>query len=206
MSLLFLDTETNTKLLRDQPYDDPAQPHIVQLGIMLTDDDGRDRSAFKTLIKPDGWAMSPEAQKVHGISIEQCIEYGIPIHTALTVLAVTISRGPQILICHNVDFDERVVRIECSRNDHPQSLNQIPYRFCTMQRSTRFCKLPGRFRGQHKWPKLDEALEILCGRRLEGAHDAFADVQACRDIYLRVRQLEEEAGIRITHTKHAEAF
>lgn len=204
MSLLFLDTETNAKLLRDQPYDDPGQPQIVQLGILLTDDDGHDRAAFKTLIKPDGWAMSPEAQEIHGISIEDCIAYGIPIQTALTTLGVFISRGVNTLIAHNVEFDETVVRIECKRYDHPQVLNTIPVRFCTMQRATRWCKLPGRFKGQHKWPKLEEAFEILCGRKLEGAHDAFADVTACRDIYLRVRELEKEAGIQITHTKHTE--
>jgi hypothetical protein len=40
--ILFFDTETNGLTLNDQPASHPAQPHLVQLAAILTEDGGRE--------------------------------------------------------------------------------------------------------------------------------------------------------------------
>lgn len=59
--------------------------------------------------------------------------------------------------------------------------DQVKPWFCTMKSNTH---LTG-----GKWPKLEEALQKLCGRTLgEFAHDAMYDVKACKDIFFATRK------------------
>jgi hypothetical protein len=51
-----------------------------------------------------------------------------------------------------------------------------------MKVSTDLCKLSGQY-GDFKWPKLSEALEILCNHKLEGAHGALADSHGCLKLF-----------------------
>jgi DNA polymerase-3 subunit epsilon len=60
--------------------------------------------------------------------------------------------------------------------------------FCTMLAAKPHCKIPATAAqiragyakpGDYKQPRLEEALKILLGEDLEGAHDAMADVLGC---------------------------
>ena len=60
-----------------------------------------------------------------------------------------------------------------------------------MMASSFVLKLPGRFGNSYKWPKLSEAYETLVDEEgFEGAHDAMADVRACRAVYYKLKELE----------------
>ena len=61
-------------------------------------------------------------------------------------------------------------------------------RICTMQSSTDYCALPGKF--GYKWPKLQELHQRLFGNRFEEAHDAAADISATYRCFCRLRDLD----------------
>lgn len=56
------------------------------------------------------------------------------------------------------------------------------------------CKLPGQY-GDWKWPKLTEAYQHAFGKTFDGAHDALADVRACKDVYFYLHPKPPEAKI-----------
>lgn len=198
MNILFYDTETTGKFERDYPLTHPSQPHIVQFAGLLTDEDGNEIMDFKTLVRPtDDWNMHPKALETHGITIEQCQKFGIPIATVLHVIYVTPA---DLAVAHNNEFDESVVRVECKRNNRDQVLSHIPERFDTMKASTDLCKIPNEHYPGFKWPKLEEAYEILLGKKIENAHDAMADVRACKDIFFYIKRLNQKPDDDIPFT------
>lgn len=52
-------------------------------------------------------------------------------------------------------------------------------------------KAVGRF--HHKTPNLGEAYRHFFGRDFDGAHNALADVSACRDIYFAMQDMKDAA-------------
>jgi len=71
--------------------------------------------------------------------------------------------------------------------DYP--FNGIPS-FCTMVSSVEFCKLPKPFgKAGYKWPRLDELHHELFGFNFDNAHDARADVAACKNCFFKLREL-----------------
>lgn len=135
---------------------------------------------FSTLVKcPD--EVQKGAFAVHGISQEMS-------QTGLDPLAVCrwiagVAAKCEMIVAHNSQFDIKVMDFEFRRSElggfNPPNV------FCTMKASTELCELPGRY-GNFKWPKLEEALPILCGETLEGAHDALADTRGCRLLFLEL--------------------
>ena len=177
---LFHDTETTGKT---------ATSNICQMAMMLVDRERNVVGVFKTLIKPAGWAIHPEAHAVHGVTLEECEAYGLGIKSALGLFNAWAAKA-DIYIGHNPDFDIARMKYEGEANGFPVVFP--PETFCTMKGSTQHCKLPGHNAGQYKWPTLQEAHEVMTGKRLEGAHDSFNDVRATARIYFHLIDKERE--------------
>jgi len=177
------DVET-TGFKKNGPLIQDGQARIIQIAMLLCDEDGKHMSEFSTLIKPDGWTISEGAQKVHGISMETCEAYGIPMKTALKTVH-EMMRQSKLLIFHNAAFDWSLFEIEYAyAGVEPPRIE----RFCTMLASMNICNLPGQY-GKPKWPKLAEALPIMCGRELgDGAHDAMIDTKGCKDLFFELKR------------------
>lgn len=91
------------------------------------------------------------------------------------------------VVAHNIQFDMNIMAAQFARIGH--EFNTSEGIFCTMRASSVVLKLPGRH-GQFKWPKLIEAYQSLVDEEgFEGAHDAFADVKACRSVYYKLKEL-----------------
>ena len=58
--ILFWDSETTGLPDFNLRARDPAQPHIVQLAAILTDDGGSVYESHNVIIKPDGWTITKE--------------------------------------------------------------------------------------------------------------------------------------------------
>ena len=58
--------------------------------------------------------------------------------------------------------------------------------YCTMKQTTNLCKLPGRYPGSYKWPKLAEAYSHIFNEDLQDAHTADADAKACARIFFHL--------------------
>jgi DNA polymerase-3 subunit epsilon len=192
MNLLFLDTETTGLADFNKRARDPSQPHMVQMAAILTDDTGKHLEEHNVLIKPDGWTIPKEASDVHGITNEVAA-IGIAEKLASEILLAMI-RKSQLVVGHNIMFDKFIARIAMRRfkliTDEDDAAWKATPTFCTMREMTDVCKLPGKIAGKFKWPKLTEAYLVAFEKSFDGAHDALADLRACKEIYfwLKVRK------------------
>ncbi len=189
MAILLFDTETTGKTDFKLPFDHPTQPDLVQLGALLTDDDGNIISTVSTLVSPMNWTIGAEAERVHGITTEKCAQYGLP---GCVVLAMfnNLIRVANRVVCHNAQFDIMVMRTFAYRLAKPDRTKESDI-FCTMQAYTARCKIPkvkyATENDPYKWPTLKETYQHVFKKDFEelygGAHDALVDIRATRDVY-----------------------
>lgn len=194
--ILFKDYETTGLADFNKRASDPNQPHIVQMACMLTTDDGKVMESHNVIIRPDGWTIPKEASDIHGITQEIAIEFGIPESTAIRLMWSMIEKS-RLMVAHNLMFDKFLSRIAGRRfglliDDKDEWWKALPG-FCTMRETTELCNLPGKIAGRPKWPKLTEAYYHIFGKSFDGAHDALADVTACKEIYF---WLQNEAHLK----------
>ncbi|MBM3426982.1 MAG: PHP domain-containing protein, partial [Bacteroidetes bacterium] len=175
---LIFDTET-TGLPRS--YNAPMSdldnwPRLVQLAWQLHDDRGRLLSNKNFIIRPEGFTIPYNAEKVHGISTKRALEEGHPLHEILQVFREDVAQT-KYLVGHNIGFDIHVVGSEFLR-----AALVMPFEgkseLDTKDISTNFCALPGGKGGKFKWPTLTELHQKLFGVGFEDAHDAAYDVDA----------------------------
>lgn len=179
MKLVF-DTETTGLIKKGVPLSDPSQPRVVQLGAILFEDDGTVRGELNLIIKPDGWTVPQVCVDVHGITTEIAEKCGVPIAIALSAFN-RLSLLADTMIAHNFDYDDQVLRGEFERLGRPAEFAK-KNNFCTMKAATEVVKIPSA-KG-FKYPRLQETHKFLFGEEFEGAHDAMADVRACKRVYL----------------------
>lgn len=184
--ILFYDTETTGLPNWKVPSEDESQPHIVQLGAILADDETGDViQSMDMIILPDGWEIPEEASEIHGITTEMALKVGIPENVVLdTFLAM---RGNADRVAHNRTFDQRIIRIACKRYSSEDVIDRWAEKddhHCTMLAAA---KIIG-----GKWPKLEEAYKHFTGKDLENAHTAMADTKACMEIYFAIKAIDQE--------------
>jgi DNA polymerase III epsilon subunit-like protein len=176
---LFFDTETDGLPSPRHPF-----PRLVQLAWILGDADGAVIDEASVLVRPEGFSIPFDAVEIHGITTERALAEGIPLADALSAFAAAAARAASV-VCHNAEFDCRVVAGECRRLARPDPLRRLP-RVCTMKGSTAYCRLPGRH--GWKWPRLSELHRILFGTGFDGAHDAAVDVRATMRCFHALRR------------------
>ena len=175
---LIFDTET-TGLPRD--YNAPISdldnwPRLVQLSWQLHNADGSLRSAHDYIVKPEGFTIPFNSEKVHGISTQRALAEGHALGEVLTKFNEDLQYTQQT-IGHNVDFDLNVTGAEFLRAEIETSLLNIE-KVDTKDASTDYCKIPGGRGGKYKWPTLSELHEKLFGVPFDGAHNSAFDVDA----------------------------
>lgn len=203
---IFYDAETTGLPDFKAPSEAEHQPHIVQLAALLVDLDTRETlHTMDVIIRPDGWSIPEESSAVHGITQEHALEVGVSEESAIKEFMDLW--GGRLRIAHNEQFDARILRIALMRflGDVAHSSSglsiadewkQSPAQ-CTARMATPVCAIPptgrmkavGRF--HHKTPNLGEAYRHFFGRDFDCAHNALADVNACRDIYFAMQDVKE---------------
>jgi DNA polymerase-3 subunit epsilon len=196
--ILFKDYETAGLADFNKRASDPSQPHIVKMACMLTTEAGEVMESHNVIIRPDGWSIPKEASDVHGITNEIALEFGIPEAVAISLMWSMIEKS-KLMVAHNLMFDKFLSRIAGRRfglltDDKDEWWKQLPG-FCTMRETTLLCNLPGGRGGQPKWPKLTEAYSHIFGKSFDDAHDAMADVSACKEIYFWLKTKPEQCRV-----------
>lgn len=196
--IIFFDTETSGLPDYLAPSNAAHQPHLVQLAHILCEDDGTEVESANVIIRPDGWVIPDEVAAIHGITTEIAMEKGVPMTDAMEGF-LAARRRAGLRVAHNVSFDDRVMRIAMLRHglvrEDIEALEAAP-KFCTVQATTMLVNLPPTEKmlaagfNKPKPPKLVECIRHFFGEELEGAHDAMADVAACRRIYFHLKTLE----------------
>jgi DNA polymerase III subunit epsilon len=169
---LILDTETSGFL--------PAG-RAVQVGAIVVDGEFRVKAEANFLLSwGEAYEMHPKALEAHGISREQAQQFGVDPALLLEVLAQMAARA-QTLVCHNLDFDRKIIENLAARAQKPNPLAGLKH-YCTMLAMTPVCDIQ-RKGGGTKWPNLQEAHRFVAGFDFDGAHDAMADVRACARVF-----------------------
>jgi len=179
-TILFLDTET-TGLPTNwkAPYD--QWPRMVSLAFSLVRGD-EILGQNEYIIKPDGYEIPLEASNIHGITTEEAQVKGNDIQMVLIQLATMVELA-DLVVFHNSSFDTGIISGEQMRMGYYASdwmSSNAPKIFCTKEKSTNICKIPGNM--GYKWPSLAE-LCAFCGVENKGAHNALNDVIATKQCY-----------------------
>ena len=189
MNLLFFDCETNgLPIDYKASYTDVNNwPRVLSLSWILTDICGNILNQHYSLIRPDGWGVPTEKFWVdHGYTQAENMEKGLPIAEVIEKFMADKHQAA-VLVAHNLNFDHRIVWAEIIR------LGLTPksgmHKICTMMKSTSHCRLPGKNGKGYKWPKLEELYQVLFQKSFDGAHNALADVEACRQSFFELMRL-----------------
>lgn len=197
---LIFDTET-TGLPRN--YNAPISdldnwPRLVQLAWQLHDERGGLISQQNFIVKPEGFTIPYNAEKIHGISTQRALKDGQELTQVLKEFEKDLERC-HYLVGHNIGFDISVVGAEMLRSKRPGNL-QEKESLDTKDLSTDFCAIPGGKGGKYKWPTLLELHTKLFGKGFGDAHDAAYDVDATAKCFfglIKEQVLPPEKGIAI---------
>ena len=175
---LIFDTET-TGLPKDwnAPLEDLDNwPRLVQLAWQVHDAYGKLISTQNFIVKPEGFTIPYNAEKVHGISTKRALEEGELLNKVLEVFTEDLKKA-EVTVGHNIEFDLNIVGAEYLRTVQANPLATVAS-LDTKDASTDFCAIPGGKGGKFKWPTLTELHTKLFGKAFEDAHDAAYDVDA----------------------------
>ena len=184
---LFFDTET-TGLPRNwkAPVTDLNNwPRLVQLAFLFFDTNGHKISGGDFIIRPEGFSIPSDASLIHGISTERALQEGKPLTSVLQEFQSLIGQA-EVLVAHNMSFDEKIVGAEFLRNGMPNSI-PAKRKICTMESSTSFCAISGPY--GYKWPKLSELHYKLFRTGFDEAHNAAVDITATAKCFWELKRL-----------------
>lgn len=173
---LFFDTETTDRR--------PNRARLVQLAAILSYPDGREAMSMNFIVKrPDG--IPAEVVAIHHISQEISMALGHDEGTALVAFEQMV-KCATIVVAHNISYDVGVMEHAYRLMDGPDAKPFDGKKlFCTKDNTTSICRLPKKG-GGFKWPTLQEAYFHFFNENFDGAHNAMADVRACRDVFFAV--------------------
>ncbi|MFA5555481.1 MAG: DNA polymerase III subunit alpha [Flavobacteriaceae bacterium] len=188
---LIFDTET-TGLPRNwsAPITDTDNwPRCVQIAWQLHDAMGNVVEHQDYLIKPDGFNIPFDSERVHGISTELALEQGIPLQEVLEKFNIALSKA-KFVVGHNVGFDLNVMGCEFHRYLVDTELNNKPILDTCTEDTAELLKLPGGRGGRFKLPTLTELYQFLFQESFSEAHNATADVEATTRAFLELIRKE----------------
>ena len=187
MNILFFDTETTgvPKNYKAPVTDLDNWPRLVQLGWIVYSDDVL---VYKTerLVRPEGFIISEQVSKIHGITQEKALTNGGLLYDVLGHFSGNIDEC-DLLVGHNVNYDLNVVGAEYLRFWGNNPLNGKKT-VDTMLSSTQYCNFPGNY-GKPKWPKLHELYQKLFNEPLAQTHTALDDIENTAKCYFELRKI-----------------
>lgn len=186
MKYAIIDTETSGLFDFAQPADAAGQPRLAALAIIVIEPPSETAIEHTFLIRPDGWAMSPEVTAINGLTTEYLAAHGIPVADAISVYASLIDGGC-IVAAFNAQFDTKIMRGEMRRAGIPDRFESTP-NICLMRGLTQHCRVPKKTGNGYKFPKLSEACAYF---KLEqpAAHSAMGDARSAFALFREMHKL-----------------
>lgn len=188
---LIFDTET-TGLPRSwsAPITDTDNwPRCIQIAWQLHDEMGNLIEHQDYLVKPEGFNIPYDAERIHGISTELAMEQGISLQEVLEKFNIALSKTKYI-VGQNVGFDVNIMGCEFYRGGITSNLSQLPVLDTCTETTAELLKLPGGRGGRYKLPTLTELHQYLFGEPFAEAHNATADVEATTRCFLELIKRE----------------
>ncbi|WP_312139346.1 DNA polymerase III subunit alpha [Sphingobacterium sp.] len=176
---IIFDTETTGLPKRwDAPITDTDNwPRCIQIAWQLHDEMGRMIEHQDYLIKPDGFNIPYDSEKIHGISTALAEEQGIPLTDVLVKFNEALAKA-KFVVGQNIGFDINVMGCEFHRYSVDSPMASMPILDTCTEVTAELLKLPGGRGGRFKLPNLTELHSYLFGVPFAEAHNATADVEA----------------------------
>ena len=200
---LVFDTETTGLPLnyRAPLTDFNNWPRMVQIAWQIHDIKGDLIEVKNYIIKPEGFTIPYNSEKIHGISTELAHKKGLPLKEVLSFFTEALN-SVEFIIGHNISFDNNIVGCEFLRSGMTNVL-ESKTSIDTKEESTNFCQLPGGRGGKYKWPNLSELYNKLFGESFAEAHNASADVEATTRCFLELIRLSVIPFQKVGMDEHA---
>ncbi len=190
-----VDCETSGLRKPHAPPDDPTQPRMVQLSCKTVR--GSDRACvhrFTRIIRPDGWSIEADAERIHGISERAAYQCGIALPIVLAELRASVSISTKIIGFNLLGFDAGVIDLALrdAQADGTWWRRRRQDMIDLMEVCQPILALPGLY-NDYKLPSLEEAMNALVYHTTENdvpwasTHNAEADVEATEALYWALR-------------------
>ena len=184
---LIFDTET-TGLPRSwsAPITDTDNwPRCIQIAWQLHDDMGNLIEHQDYLVKPEGFNIPYDAERIHGISTELAMEQGISLSEVLEKFNIALSKT-KFIVGQNLGFDVNIMGCEFHRMNVGSTMSKMPVLDTCTEVTASLLKLPGGRGGKFKLPTLTELHQYLFNVPFSEAHNATADVEATTRCFLEL--------------------
>lgn len=188
---IIFDTET-TGLPRDwnAPITDTTNwPRVIQIAWQLHDEMGRLIEHKDFLVRPDGFDIPYDAERIHGISTELATKFGESLDDVLALFNEALGKA-KFVVGQNVGFDVNVLGCEFVRQNVQSPMALMPVLDTCTEITAELCKLPGGRGGRFKLPTLTELHQFLFNVPFGEAHNATADVEATTRCFFELIRLE----------------
>lgn len=198
---LIFDTETTglPKSWAAPISDTDNWPRCVQIAWQLHDEMGDLVEHQDYLVKPEGFNIPYDAERIHGISTELAESQGIALSDVLEKFNIALSKA-KFIVGQNVGFDVNIMGCEFYRLSIASDLSKKPILDTCTETTAELIKLPGGRGGRFKLPTLTELHEYLFGEPFAEAHNATADVEATTRCFLELikRQVFTKEELDVT--------
>ena len=189
---LIFDTETTGLPKRwNAPITDVDNwPRCIQIAWQLHDDLGNCIEHQDYLIRPDGFNIPYDAEKIHGISTELATEQGLALSEVLGLFNIALSKTT-FVVGQNLGFDLNIMGCEFHRLQVDSPLSELPVLDTCTEKTASMCQIPGGRGGKFKLPTLTELHQFLFHKPFGEAHNATADVEATTRCFLELIRRQE---------------
>jgi DNA polymerase-3 subunit alpha len=203
---LIFDTETTGLPKRwDAPITDSNNwPRCIQIAWQLHDDLGQLIEHHDYLVKPEGFNIPFDAERIHGISTELAQKEGILLAEVLQKFNTALSKT-KFIVGQNLGFDINIMGAEFHRKGVNSQMSSMKVLDTCTEVTASLLKLPGGRGGRFKLPTLTELHHYLFNMPFSEAHNATADVEATTRCFFELIRREiftkEELDIPLSYFK-----
>ena len=201
MKYAVIDTETSGLFDFSKPADAEGQPRLAELAIIMLNEDLSADIVMDLYVKPDGWKMSEDAIKIHGLTDEFLASHGVAILDVLNQYTSLIDEG-YVIAAFNAQYDTKVMRGELRRAGLPDRFEATP-NVCIMRSLTDTCKIPRANGRGFKFPKLIEACAHFKIEQPQ-AHTALGDATVTAELLRRAADLKVLPDAEVHYAKNHE--
>lgn len=193
MRLMYLIFDTETTGLPKRwgaPISDTDNwPRCIQIAWQLHDDMGRVIEHQDYLVKPEGFNIPYDAERIHGISTELAEAEGISLSEVLEKFNIALSKT-KFIVGQNLGFDINIMGCEFHRLGVESPMSSMPILDTCTEITASLLKLPGGRGGKFKLPTLTELHSYLFNVPFGEAHNATADVEATTRCFFELIRTE----------------
>ena len=152
-------------------------PRAIQIAWQVHDDMGNLLENKDFIIKPDGFDIPYDAERIHGISTALAENEGVPLSEVLEAFEAALKQA-KFVVGQNLKFDLNIMGAEHLRAGMASQMLEMPVLDTCTETTAALCQIPGGRGGKWKLPTLTELHEYLFAHPFSEAHNATADVEA----------------------------